>query len=168
MIKKLNIGDKVKHRDEKLEGIILSLTNSHAEIILKDGFTERILLSKLVLDSSFEFELDDDITKNQSSYVEIRPEKIMELDLHIEHIAFDWKRIPPNKILDRQITTFHEEMRTALKENYDKLIVIHGKGKGILKKAIIHELSRYPMTVYQDCLRPSLKNAAIEISLNRE
>lgn len=60
----------------------------------------------------------------------------MEVDLHFEKIYTGFRRFSNAEILQMQIREFEEKLNRAITENYEKLIVIHGKGAGVLKKEI--------------------------------
>lgn len=166
MYKSFNIGDKVCWIDQALEGTIVDINRQRAEVKLSDGFTEWIALSKLVLqleDMDIDNAIDD---KNELTHIEYRPLRTEEIDLHIEKLYTHWRSIPVQQILSRQINAFEEELRTAIAEKRDRLIVVHGKGEGILKANIIDILQKNYGYTYVEMKDGKYKNAAIEIFLN--
>jgi hypothetical protein len=64
-----------------------------------------------------------------------------ELDLHIEKIAEDWKRMSNFEILSLQIQTFEKYLDLAIAHRQPSMIVIHGLGTGRLRDEL-HELLR--------------------------
>lgn len=164
-MKNLKRGDKVQRIDESHTGIIIDLVGHRAMVEMEDGFVEEILISQLVKVEQIKYEIDESMDKNLSTYVEIRKEKVLEIDLHIENLFIHWKKLPKEKILEKQLGAFKEEMYLAQREGYDKLIVIHGKGKGILKDAVIDALGSFRSKSYQSMDYGKYKGAAIEIFL---
>lgn len=160
------IGDKVSIINQALSGIIVNIKDLNAEVEYEDGFSDWYSFHQLIIDKDIDLEAIEHEEKHQTSIIAIRNEKVEEIDLHIENIYFDWKRLPKEKILERQISHFHEEFYEARKNKMDKLIVIHGKGKGILKNAILEELNKYVNLAYQDMNYGKYKDAAIEIFFN--
>lgn len=157
------IGDKIRLLDEPEKGVIISINGQRATIELENGFTEEILTSKLIKVKEVDYALDVLEDKHQETHIEIRPELTQEIDLHIENLFVEWKKIPKDDILHRQINAFKEELYLAHKNKLDKLIVIHGKGKGILKQAVIEILNTQQKISYQNMTLGKYKDAAIEI-----
>jgi len=60
----------------------------------------------------------------------------MEIDIHIEKICSQYKKMNPLEILNYQLSYFEQKLNEAMKDGYKKLLVIHGKGNGVLKKEI--------------------------------
>ncbi len=46
-------------------------------------------------------------------------------------------------MIDIQVDTFRKVLDSAIKNEYNKLTVIHGVGNGVLKSTIINELENY-------------------------
>ena len=61
------------------------------------------------------------------------------IDLHIEKLSFDWKRLTNFEILSLQLNTFEKYYNLALAHHQPNLIVIHGIGTGKLREEI-HEI----------------------------
>lgn len=75
----------------------------------------------------------------------------LEIDLHIDALLDDTTGMGHKEILDYQLSKFHEAMEMYRHEREKKLVFIHGKGDGVLRKAIIEELKhRYKTCRYQD------------------
>lgn len=95
--------------------------------------------------------------KKQADRPRIQPAKkkehspILEIDLHIDELVETTAGLEPADILDYQLTKFREVMdENKLKRN-QKIVFIHGKGEGILKKAVLDELkNKYKNTYVQD------------------
>jgi ABC-type sugar transport system ATPase subunit len=162
----IKIGDIVRLIDEPAQGIVTAFKGQRAIVDIEGGFEEEFLISKLIKIELLNYEMEMNEEKHQDSYVEIRPEKTTEIDLHIESLFVHWKKIPSEEYLHRQINAMKEELYLARKNKLDKLIVIHGKGKGILKNAIIDILNSERNLSYQAMTKDKYKDAAIEIYFN--
>jgi hypothetical protein len=63
------------------------------------------------------------------------------VDLHIEKITDDWKRLSNYEILGLQLKTFEKYYELALAHHQPSLVVIHGVGEGKLRDEI-HDILR--------------------------
>jgi Smr domain len=61
------------------------------------------------------------------------------IDLHIEKLSNDWKRLTNFEILSLQLSTFEKYYNLAIAHHQPNLIVIHGIGTGKLREEI-HEI----------------------------
>lgn len=67
-----------------------------------------------------------------------------ELDLHASAIFKNPKSVSPEVIYQRQLSEFATFIDRALRMNIDRVFIIHGVGKGRLRKAIHQKLSSNP------------------------
>lgn len=75
----------------------------------------------------------------------------LEVDLHIDALLDDTTGLGHKEMLDYQLSKFHEVMETYGHEREKKIVFIHGKGDGVLRKALIEALKyRYKTCRYQD------------------
>jgi hypothetical protein len=167
MLKNPIIGNRVKWTNQPWKGIVKEVQGQRALITLEDGFDEWELLSKLVPDDQNLDLIDIHDSKNELRYIEVRPIKQSEIDLHIENLFIEWKTIPKEKILERQLQAFKEEFQKCLKNATDELIVIHGKGSGILKEHIVSQLKAYMHKSFEDMHEGRYKQSAIKIYFDR-
>ena len=76
---------------------------------------------------------------------------IVEIDLHASEILETEQGMEAKDILDYQLKVFHDEMQKYLKKKGTKLVFIHGKGDGVLRKKIEQELRhKYKTCIFQD------------------
>lgn len=96
----------------------------------------------------------DDLDKlNQLSTKPVRKglEEALVLDLHIEKLLDSTAGMSSSEMLEYQLDQFRKTMKEHRHEKGKKIIFIHGKGEGVLRHAIIHELNyRYRPCTYQD------------------
>lgn len=76
---------------------------------------------------------------------------IIEIDLHIDSLLDDTTGMENSDILNYQLDKFREVMEMYKQKREQKIVFVHGKGEGVLRKALIDELKRkYPSAKYQD------------------
>ena len=75
----------------------------------------------------------------------------LEIDLHINELVDTTAGMEAKDMLEYQLKKFNEVMQQNLKMKGKKIIFIHGKGDGVLRKAILDELKKkYKHCQYQD------------------
>lgn len=73
------------------------------------------------------------------------------VDLHIDQLLDSTVGMSNANILDYQLDVFRQVMEQYKNKKGQKIIFIHGKGEGVLRHAIIHELNyKYKGYPYQD------------------
>ena len=78
-------------------------------------------------------------------------ENALVVDLHIEKLLDNTGGMSSSDILNYQLDHFRNVMKEHRNEKGKKIVFIHGKGEGVLRHAIIHELNyRYRPCSYQD------------------
>lgn len=60
----------------------------------------------------------------------------LEIDLHYKNIEFLNPKFNVNSILEKQMIALQERLEKARENGFDKVIVIHGKGEGVLENAV--------------------------------
>lgn len=73
------------------------------------------------------------------------------VDLHAGQILDSTKGMSSGEILDYQLKVFRETLDQLATKKIRKVVFIHGKGEGVLRRAIINELKyKYKSYTYQD------------------
>lgn len=76
---------------------------------------------------------------------------ILEVDLHAHELLDTMIGLAPKDILDYQLKVFADTMNAHAGERGRRIVFIHGKGDGVLRKSILKLLQRqYPAASYQD------------------
>lgn len=76
---------------------------------------------------------------------------ILEIDLHAEELLDDTHGLSNSEILNYQLDRFREVMNQYRQKREQRIVFIHGKGDGVLRKALLDELRRkYPSCKAQD------------------
>ncbi|WP_243348464.1 DUF2027 domain-containing protein [Parabacteroides sp. FAFU027] len=77
--------------------------------------------------------------------------QILEIDLHINNLLDNTAGLSNADMIQYQMDKFRSVMTENLKIKGSKIVFIHGKGEGVLRKAILDELkSKYKSCTYQD------------------
>ncbi|MDR0962299.1 MAG: DUF2027 domain-containing protein [Mediterranea sp.] len=76
---------------------------------------------------------------------------IIEIDLHINQLLDDTRGMSNSEMLNYQLDKFREMMEQYKNKREQRIVFIHGKGDGVLRKALLEELKRkYPTFRHQD------------------
>lgn len=67
---------------------------------------------------------------------------VVEVDLHIDSLLDDTTGLGNAEMLNYQLDKFREVMECYKNKREQKIVFIHGKGEGVLRKAILDELKR--------------------------
>ena len=75
----------------------------------------------------------------------------MEVDLHATALLDTTMGMDNTAILKYQLDKFNEAMTAVLHKKGSKIVFIHGKGDGVLRKALLAELkNKYSRCKWQD------------------
>ena len=149
------IGTKVKVIDDNISGTITKLKGDF--VYFNDAF-------------GFEYEYRDEEIKEFSKpkFKTFRkshrhPYLTREVDLHIENLVDNWRDLNNAEIIQTQLDVARNEVERAMFESQVRLILIHGYGKGILKKEITELLYRYTNIEFYDASFKEYHGDAIEV-----
>ena len=73
--------------------------------------------------------------------------EIIEVDLHIDELLDSTSGLSNSEMLDVQLSEFRRVMVENANRHGQKIVFIHGKGEGVLRKAVLDELKRK----YKNC-----------------
>ncbi len=160
----LKIGDKVAVVDETTYGVVHNIENQNVIIEDKDGFLLKYDMTDLVLIEKDQKEIskyidithDDLLEKEQSSIKKVsarhqkkRVQPPMEVDLHIHHLVKSTKGMAKHDLLTLQLDTAKRQLEFAIKKRIQRVVFIHGVGKGVLQSELEFLLGRYPVDIRQ-------------------
>ena len=147
----IKVGDYVDFLDSQGGGEVISVNNNNAVILTKDGFEEEHHLTKLV-------KVDYDLNKTlKSTYIpsgfkkvskktdknsifKSKSKLIWEIDIHIENLVDNYYHLSNYEIVNYQLEKCEEILHKGLQSKIHKLVIIHGKGQGVLRKEVHHLL----------------------------
>ena len=76
---------------------------------------------------------------------------LIEVDLHIGELIDSLSGMEPKDMLERQLDEVRKTMAVHSKRQGQKIVFIHGKGEGVLRKAVLDLLKKeYPKAELQD------------------
>ena len=167
-------GDKVRFLNETGEGIVIKTLSSNAILVeTNDGFEQSYLVNELVaiknesdykvdgvdfnnsiqekINSDFKAEEDIKFKQKFKDLNKYTHGDEMIIDLHIQELIDSYVGMSNAQILHVQLNHFRNKLNIAINKGVKKLIVIHGKGKGVLKEEILKELNDdFPEFKYYD------------------
>jgi len=179
------IGDQVSVIDDTRVGIVNEVLSSGKYIVEIDGFDWEFKESELVfnrkktdykvdnlavrskINSEKETKLDLDLKRKFKHLEKYGEQGYIIIDLHIQELIDSYKGMSNYQIIQIQLTHFRSKLNESINKKVKKLIVIHGKGKGVLKAEITRELNEfYPEFKYHDASFQEFGyNGATEITL---
>lgn len=169
--KMFKIGTKVKVIDDNISGIITKLKGDCIYFNDEFGFEHEYHKGEIIKDIVINYEEYRDEEIKEFSKPKFRtfrkshrhPYLTREIDLHIENLVDNWRDLDNAQIIQTQLDVARNEVERAMFESQIRLILIHGYGKGILKKEITELLYRYTNIEFYDASFKEYHGDAIEI-----
>ena len=87
-------------------------------------------------------DLQDALSKPQTIVKRGGKNEIIEVDLHIGELLDDTRGMSNSEILNYQLDKFREVMEQYKNKREQRIVFIHGKGDGVLRKALLDEMKR--------------------------
>lgn len=146
-LKALWIGDRVKWKNSSKSGLFHGIQDADKAKIMVDGKMMITSASEIEIVKEPEetgFELQDWLEEDHSK-AKVSKTKIIafqtEIDLHFnrEHKS----TLTPDQVLDWQLSKCREHIETAISKRLNRIIIIHGKGEGILRQLVHQMLDGY-------------------------
>ncbi len=157
MANKIEVGVTVSFLNDVGKGKVVKILNNHQALILRDdGFEDVYNLVELIVvsaethtEAAFkhipEYHKEEYSMKKTSKRHKKNNGIVWEVDLHIEHLVDKHKSLSNYEIVQIQIRHCEFTIEKAIKNNVSRLIVIHGKGEGVLKEEVRKLLKKYPV-----------------------
>ena len=150
------IGDKVSVIHETISGVIASIQGGNVDLIDSEGFNRSYRTDEITIKSSSDKYNLQQISLKQESFSKIKgviqenKSKLRrnEIDLHIEDLVDYHGDMTNQEILMRQMTTCKQFIQRAIDSNLKRVVLIHGKGEGVLKTEIHTYLNK--LSVYHE------------------
>ena len=94
---------------------------------------------------------DEKIIAHEGKKKRQKDDGTLVIDLHADELLETTAGMNAADILHYQLDVFKKTMDENKKKKGQKIVFIHGKGKGVLRHALVHELNyRYKSCTYQD------------------
>lgn len=120
-------------------------------IVRKDIPERELLISATEIQEAIQQKAREDKRMPHSVVKNKAENTILEVDLHINELLDSTSGMDSTAIITYQLDKFHEVLKQYEGAKGQKIVFIHGKGDGILRKAIEKELkTRYKQYLYQD------------------
>lgn len=147
------IGDMVAVLHDTIKGKIVELSTASVKMEDEDGFIRTYPHSKIVLQQSKkDYKIESKIINKDTITIKpilarntiIKNEAAIptEIDLHIEELMDYTTHLANFEIVQIQMTACRAFVLNAVAARLKKIVVIHGKGEGVLKSEIHHYLDR--------------------------
>ena len=173
---KFEIGDTVNFVNETGYGFVSELkSNGMVMVEDEDGFEREYTPKELILkdvsqsttyEKSFSDHIDKDKKPRKSKAV-VHTRDLIEVDLHIEELVDDHRGWSNAEILNYQLEKFEKVLNKAFQIGTKKIVVIHGRGDGVLRYEIRRKLRDYPGIEIYDASYKNYGQGATEILLRR-
>lgn len=165
------IGTKVKVIDDNISGTITKIKGDCVYFNDEFGFEYEYHQDEIIKDIDIDYDEYRDEEKKVFSKPKFKtfrkshrhPYLTREIDLHIENLADNWRDMDNAEIIITQLDVARNEIERAMFESQVRLILIHGYGKGVLKKELTELLYRYTNLEFYDASLKEYHGDAIEV-----
>jgi DNA-nicking Smr family endonuclease len=137
------IGDAVSAVHELITGKISLIEKESITILDTDGFSRKYKKSELSLKKSAQdYNLSDDVEEKEierklKSFHDVpKTLRKFEIDLHIEELVDSHSGMTNHEILLKQMNVCKSFIQNAIEHRKARVVIIHGKGEGVLKAEI--------------------------------
>ena len=147
MDNRIKVGDIICFLDEKGGGKVVKVSHNDAVILTDEGFEEKHPLNSIIkintqnngrLINAFIPKNPEKKSKknNEQSIFKKKNQLLWEIDVHIENLVEDFYHLSNYEIISLQLDICEEIIMKAQKMKVRKLVIIHGKGQGVLRNEI--------------------------------
>jgi dsDNA-specific endonuclease/ATPase MutS2 len=105
------------------------------------------------------------IGEEQKHISKKRQENLWEVDLHIEELTDDYKHLTNGEIVLIQLRHARAIVDKARQNKVNKIVFIHGKGRGTLKQELLHLLAGYTFVEVYDASFKRYGGGATEVRI---
>ena len=152
------VGDNILLKKEKQSGIITKINSLYkVQIETPDGFEINVSVKDIILIDSLtekssaygtDFYHKDLPNSKKPSAKQQRSQTILKVDLHIELLTDNFQYMDNFEIVQIQLDLCQKKIEKALNSNYQKIIIVHGIGTGVLKAEVHKLLDHYQLRHY--------------------
>lgn len=121
------------------------------DVVVKDNARKAVKVDANELKEALLSKPEFKPNKSERLVKKVVKNAIVEIDLHIDELLDSTAGMDNKAMLECQLHEFRKVMDQNLSHKNQKIVFIHGKGDGVLRKAILEELKRsYSSCIYQD------------------
>lgn len=154
--KDLQLGAHVRVISDTMEGEIVKIEKDLITIVCQDGFEYSFKSNELVVNKAWNPIISHkDLTENDNSSIAAkRSFKVKkgsyskEVDLHIHELTDCEKGMSNYDKLSLQLSVAQKELDQAISKKHPKIIFIHGRGAGVLKKELKNIFKKYNVSFH--------------------
>ncbi len=148
------LGDRVSVLHETIKGHVISISLHSIKVEDDDGFIRAYAPQNLaILPVKMDYKIPDDVYSKDEiertkrilagNKLVVSPQtERAEIDLHIEELRERHTHLSNFEIVQIQMTTCRAFVQEAIASKQKKIVIIHGKGEGVLKSEIRSYLER--------------------------
>lgn len=159
-------GDRIKLLDDNIKGVVEKVEGDKVFVENSFGFLEEYHVSEILMDIDLEEDLPErkegliveeipkvvdkkiekipqarveskkEIKKGPKKKAKKEPKPVLEIDLHYNKLELLNPKFNIDSILAKQMLALQERLERAREGGFDKVVVIHGKGEGVLENAV--------------------------------
>lgn len=154
-MRKFSEGDKVAVLGDTIIGEVKKTSDDRVEIEDQDGFLRIYKIHELVeRKCEKSYKIGDKLKDKEASALlsKVKKKPVLSkreannmpsvIDLHIEMLRDSHQYLTNYEIVQIQMTACRSFIRRAIEQRMRKVVLIHGKGEGVLKSEIHHYLNR--------------------------
>lgn len=147
------IGDIVSVINDTMTGRIVKIDKEIITIECADGFLYPFQFSELVPLTQWGHKIDHNVDHFIEYTMEPKKDQfkvkkvniVKEVDLHIHELIESERGMTNYDKLSLQVHTAKKELEIAIEKKQSKIIFIHGRGAGVLKKELRKLFEKYPV-----------------------
>jgi dsDNA-specific endonuclease/ATPase MutS2 len=168
--KKFKIGDSVSVINDTMTGKIVAIAGEKISIECQDGFLYSFDSKELVASKAWNPLILPNMKEAKTAasgvpktrFKSKKGNMVKEVDLHIHELIDSEKGMSNYDKLSLQLKTVQRELELAIAKRQQKIIFIHGRGEGVLKKELRILCSKYPVE-YHDASYTEYGMGATEV-----
>lgn len=174
----MKTGEWIEVIDETISGMITALDEETVTFENADGFSftysrdEVVLLRELPINERAILRAKKEKKagiqkKKRSSNKKNTNGKSIEVDLHIEHLIASVKKKSDYELLNLQLSVAREKLEFAIKSHAQRIVFIHGVGKGVLRMELETLFRRYEEVEFYDAEFSQYGRGATEVYIHQ-
>ena len=164
-------GDQVSTINDNLKGVVLKSSGNFVLVLCEDGFEHEFESGELIKQTNWDALIGEPGPERSEKMPAKSPHenrshvnKVKEVDLHLHEITESESGMGNYEKLQLQLGVARNELKKALQSKRKKIVFIHGRGQGVLRKELHKMLDTYPVD-YHDASFMEYGQGATEVIL---